>query len=136
MLTLFCEDGFLRPLHFSPAHPNKREAITEKIKPFMSSEMAKMFMEDSFMWADQRIMSLMLPSFKEKVMLNLVRVDKHDLIRNDLFYNYLCRLIIFKTQNNKYFLFKYSFLPYLKKPTLGDDDSDDENSFLRLTNLI
>ena len=53
----------------------------------MSSEMAKMFMEDSFMWADQRIMSLMLPAFKEKVMWDLVKVEKHDLIRNDLFYN-------------------------------------------------
>ena len=50
---------------------------------------------------------------------------------------------IFKT-HIKFFLYKFSFLHYLNnlrvpigiKPAPGDHESDDENSFLLLTNLI
>ena len=65
----------------SDEHPDKAEALRDKLRQFVTTELTRHVMADMFIWQNIQILSLVLPALKEKVVWNQINVDKSDMIR-------------------------------------------------------
>ncbi len=65
----------------SDEHPNKSEAVCDKLRQFVTTELTRQLMADSYIWQNIQILALVLPALKEKVVWNQINVDKSDMIR-------------------------------------------------------
>ncbi len=65
----------------SDEHPDKKAAVCDKLRLFVTTELAQQVMADVFIWQNISILALVLPAIKEKVVWNQINVDKTDMVR-------------------------------------------------------